>query len=194
MAASPTPPQPNTATVSPRPTPPVFTRRAEAGHHAAAEQPGGLGPRRAGRPSSHWPGGDERLLGEGADAERRATARCRPSSVIFWVALCVVKQYQGRPRRQERHSPHTARQLRTTKSPGATPVTSGADRLDDPGGLVAEQEREVVVDAALAVVQVGVAHAARLHLHERLAGPGIGDDDRLDRDRFLAPLPPTPRT
>ena len=49
----------------------------------------------------------------------------RPSSVIFWVALWVAKQYCGRPRRHERHSPHTARQLRTTKSPGATSVTSG---------------------------------------------------------------------
>ena len=46
-------------------------------------------------------------------------------SVIFCVALKVAKQYQGRPRRHARHVPHTARQLRTTKSPGATSVTSG---------------------------------------------------------------------
>ena len=39
---------------------------------------------------------------------------------------------------------------------------------------MAEQERELVVDAALPIVQVGVAHAARLHLDERLAGPGSG--------------------
>jgi hypothetical protein len=45
--------------------------------------------------------------------------------VIFWVALWVAKQYHGRPRRQARQSPHTARQLSTTKSPGATSVTSG---------------------------------------------------------------------
>src|SRR6185312_12275524 len=61
------------------------------------------------------------------------------------------------------------------------------DRLDHPRGLVAEQERELVVDAALAVVQVGVAHAAGLHLHDGLAGTGIGDVDRLDGDgRTLA--------
>ncbi len=51
---------------------------AEPGHHAAAEQAGG---RRAGAPGSTLralPGGDERLLGERADAERRRTARCRP--------------------------------------------------------------------------------------------------------------------
>ena len=46
-------------------------------------------------------------------------------SVIFWVALKVEKQYHGRPRRHARHVPHTARQLRITKSPGATSVTSG---------------------------------------------------------------------
>src|SRR2546430_13144627 len=46
-----------------------------------------------------------------------------------------------------------------------------ADRLDHARGLVAEQEREVVVDRALAVVEVGVADAAGLHPHERLAGP-----------------------
>ena len=38
-----------------------------------------------------------------------------PSSrVIFCVALNVAKQYQGRPRRQARQLPQTARQLRIT--------------------------------------------------------------------------------
>ena len=48
-------------------------------------------------------------------------------------------------------------------------VTARADRLDPAGGLVAEQERELVVDPALAVVQVGVADAAGLDLHHDLA-------------------------
>ena len=90
-------------------------------------------------------------------------------SVIFCVALNVLKQNHGLPRRQLRHVPHTARQLRMTKSPGATLVTPVADRLDDARGLVAEQEREVVVDPTLAVVQVGVAHTARLDLDDGLA-------------------------
>ena len=47
------------------------------------------------------------------------------ASVIRWVALWVLKQYCCSPRLHARHSPQTARQLRTTKSPGATPVTSG---------------------------------------------------------------------
>ena len=40
-----------------------------------------------------------------------------------------------------------------------------------------EQERELVVDAALAVVQVGVAHPARLDLDDGLTRPGVGNDD-----------------
>ena len=53
---------------------------------------------------------------------------------------------------------------------------------------MAEQEGEVVVDAALAVVQVGVADAARLDGDERLARAGVRHDDRLDRHRLaLAP-------
>ena len=43
--------------------------------------------------------------------------------VIFCVALRVSKQYQGSPRWQARHWPHTARQLRMTSSPTAMSVT-----------------------------------------------------------------------
>ena len=49
---------------------------------------------------------------------------------------------------------------------------------------MSEQEGEVVVDSAFAVVEVGVADAARLHSDERFAGAGIGDDDGFDRDGF----------
>jgi hypothetical protein len=63
-------------------------------------------------------------------------------------------------------------------------VTPVADGLDHAGGLMPEQEREVVVDAALPVVQVGVADPAGLHLHQRLTGAGVGDMDLLDGDRL----------
>ncbi len=54
----------------------------------------------------------------------RAGVSSVPSvSVIFWVALWVLKQYCGLPFAQARHWPQTARQLRMTKSPGATSVT-----------------------------------------------------------------------
>ncbi len=155
--------------------------RADARHHAAAEQPDRLGP-----------GGGVDLRALPGRHQRRSAKAPMPSagesgvpsaSVIFCVALCVAKQYHGRPRRHARHSPHTARQFRTTKSPGARSVTSAPTDFDDTGGLVAQQEREVVVDPTLAVVQVRVAHPARLDADDRLAGPGIGHDDRLERDR-----------
>src|SRR5581483_4743111 len=59
-----------------------------------------------------------------------------------------------------------------------------AHRLDRARGLVAEQERKVVVDCALPIVEVGVAHAARLHAHERLAGPRVGHPYRGNLDRL----------
>jgi hypothetical protein len=123
MAALPTPPQPNTATLSPRPTPPVYI----------------TAPRPAITPQPRSPAVSGLARGSTLVACPAATSVCSanapmPSAglsgepsvrVIFWVALWVAKQYQGRPRRHARQVPHTARQLRTTKSPGATAVTSG---------------------------------------------------------------------
>jgi len=97
--------------------------------------------------------------------------------------LWVEKQYHGRPRRQDLHCPHTARQFKTTKSPGSTDVTPGPTDATTPAAFVPEKEREVVVDPTLPIVQVGMAHAARLHLDQGFPGPGIGhlDGDHLDR-------------
>src|SRR5690606_3964713 len=60
-----------------------------------------------------------------------------------------------------------------------------ADRLHHSRGLVAEQEGEVVADAALLVVEIGVAHPAGLDTDDRLARPGVGYDDRLDAYRLV---------
>jgi hypothetical protein len=49
---------------------------------------------------------------------------------------------------------------------------------------VTEQVREVVADAALAVVEVGVADPARLHRDERLTGTRVGHDDGLHAHRL----------
>ena len=105
-------------------------------------------------------------------------------SVIFCVALNVVKQYHGLPAQAAAARAAHGAPVEDDEVAGRDVGDAVADRLDDAGGLVAEQEREVVVDAALAVVQVGVAHAARLDLDDGLARPGIGDDDRLDRHRL----------
>ena len=52
-----------------------------------------------------------------------------------------------------------------------------ADGADPAGGLMAQEEREVVADSALAVVVVGVTDAARLDVDDGLARAGVGDDD-----------------
>ena len=143
--------------------------------------------RAAGLTLVHWPAATS-VLSAKAPMPRAGESGVPSASVIFCVALWVAKQYQGRPRRQARHSPHTARQLRTTKSPGARSVTPGPTDSTTPAASWPEEEGEVVVDAALAVVQVGVADAARLDGDDRLARPGVGHQDRLDGDgRALLP-------
>jgi hypothetical protein len=100
-------------------------------------------------------------------------------SVIFRSALNVSKQYAGLPRLHARHCPQTARQLRITKS--------RPDRFDRAGGLVAEQEGVVVVDAAVAVGQVRVAHPAGDDVDDGLPGPRVRDDDVHQFDGFALP-------
>jgi hypothetical protein len=56
-------------------------------------------------------------------------------------------------------------------------------RLDETCCLVAEQVGKVLADAALAIVQVGMADAARLDLDQRLARTRVGDDYRGELDR-----------
>ena len=122
MAALPTPPQPITATESPRLDAAGVDGRAEAGHHAAAEQAdrGGVG---LGVDLGALAGGDQGLLDEGADAERRRQLGAVGRASSSGWRCAVLKQYYGLPLAQARHWPHTARQLRMTKSPGATSVT-----------------------------------------------------------------------
>jgi hypothetical protein len=63
-----------------------------------------------------------------------------------------------------------------------------SDGLDDARGLVPEEVREVVPDAALPVVQVRVADPARRDGDHGLAWAGVGDDDvdKLDGFPLLA--------
>ena len=182
IAASPTPPQPNTATESPRVTPPVLIAAPSPAITPQPSRPAAA----AGADGStfvHWPlctsvlsakapipsAGDSsvpsverHLLGrvERAEAVPRAPAQARPARAAYGAP---VEDHEV----AWRHVGHAI-----------------ADRLDDAGCLVAEQEREVVVDPTLAVVEVGVAHAARLDGDDGLTRTGIGDHDRLDADRF----------
>ena len=61
------------------------------------------------------------------------------------------------------------------------------DSLDRARGLMAEQKRKLVVDAALAVGQVRVAHAARKDVDHDLARSRVGNDhiDHLHRLTLL---------
>ncbi len=95
---------------------------AEPGHDATAEQPGRLGPRRESTLVA-WPAATS-VFSANAPIPSAGDSSVPSESVIFCVALNVEKQCHGRPRRQDRQVPHTARQFRITKSPGSTPVTS----------------------------------------------------------------------
>ena len=156
--------------------------RAEPGHHAAPEQPGDL-RLHLGRHLGALAGGDERLLGEGADAERRRQRHAVERHLLRGVvgAEAVPGPAPAARPALAAHRPP----VQDHEVAGRHVGDVGADRLDDARRLVAEQERELVVDPALPVVEVGVAHAARLHLHERLARARVGHLDHLDRDRLL---------
>ncbi len=159
-------------------------RGPEAGHDPASEQPDGSSVR--GGHLRALPGGDERLLDKGADPQGRAEHR----TVDEGHLLRRVVGGEAVPRLALEAGPA----LPADRSPveddevaGADLADSWPDRLDDTGRLVSEQERELVVDPALAIVQVGVAHPAGLHGDERLPGSGVGDDDVDDLDgRALA--------
>ena len=120
-APSPTPPQPITATVSPRPTPPVLIAAPMPAITPQPSRPAVAGAI-AGLTFVHCPAATS-VFSANAPMPSAGDSGVPSASVIFCVALCVAKQYQGRPRLQARHWPHTARQLRMTKSPGATSVT-----------------------------------------------------------------------
>src|SRR6516164_3516579 len=112
MAALPTPPHPITATASPRDTPPVL---AAAPKPAITPQP--MSPAASGRAlrstGTHWLAATS-VFSANAPIPRAGDRRVPSVSLIDWLAFSDEKQYHGRPRRQERHVPHGARQAMTT--------------------------------------------------------------------------------
>ena len=121
MAALPTPPHPITATESPRPTPPVLTAAPKPAMTPQPSRPTAAASA-SGSTLVHWPAATS-VFSMKAPMPSAGDSSVPSVSVIFWVALWVLKQYCGLPLAQARHWPHTARQLRMTKSPGATSVT-----------------------------------------------------------------------
>ncbi len=155
--------------------------RSETGHDTAAQEAGSAG--RCGRVDlGALTRRDERLLDEGTDAEGGRERRTVGQSHLLLRVVGVETVLR------------LALRTRAALATHRTPVEDDevarsnlgdtlADRLDDTGGLVAEQEREVVADTTFAVVQVGVADAARLDLHHGLTRARVGDDDVDDLDR-----------
>src|SRR6185503_16883194 len=115
------PPQPITATESPLVTGAVLMAAPSPAMTPQPSRPATSGLA-AGLILVHCPAATS-VFSTKAPMPRAGDAVVPSVRVIFWAALYVLKQYQGRPRLQARHSPQTARQLSTTKSPGATEVT-----------------------------------------------------------------------
>ncbi len=154
---------------------PGVDRRAQAGHHAAAQQPGhrGIG-RRVDLGALQLV--HERLVGERADAKGRGQL----GAVGQRHRLTGVERVEAVPR----PAPLAGPAFTTHRAPVEDHEIAGfdvchalADRLDGACRLVPEQERVLVVDAALAIGQVGMADPARDDVDDDLAGPGVGDDD-----------------
>ena len=72
-------------------------------------------------------------------------------------------------------------------SPGLTVVTSVANRLDDPGALMAEHNRPVEREPPLPVddMQIAVTHPGRRGADQHLAAPRLVDVDRFDGQRLV---------
>ncbi len=112
MAALPTPPQPMTATVSPRETPPVLTAAPKPAITPQPIRPAASG--RAARDTGmHWAAATS-VLSAKAPMPSAGDSAVPSVSVIGWDAFWEAKQYQGLPRRHDRHEPHGARQAMTT--------------------------------------------------------------------------------
>jgi hypothetical protein len=123
-------------------------------------------------------GGHQRLLGERADPQRRGelppVLQGHPLPGVVGVEAVPGPAAQTGPA-----TPADGTPVEDHEVTGFDLGDTGADLLHDSGGLVAEQEREVVADPALPVVQVGVAHPAGLDAHHRLARAGIRHQNRL---------------
>lgn len=158
-------------------------RGADAGHHAAAEEARDLGG--DGRVDlGALTGGDEGLLGEGADAEGRGELRAVEQGHPL-LRVVGGEAVPGAAAQAGAAGAADGAPVEDHEVAGGDVGDALADGLDDSRGLVAEQEGELVVDRALLVVEIGVTDAAGLDLHDRLAGAGVGDHDGLHAYRFV---------
>ena len=157
-------------------------RSPDAGHHTATQQTGRRGVS-GGVHLRALPLVYQRLVGERADAQcggqRGAVGQRHRLLGVERVEAQVRAAALARPALPAHGAPvqhHEVTRLDVRHA--------GADRFDSAGRLMAQQERELVVDAAVAVGQIGVAHPARGDVDDDLTGSRIGDDDVHHLDRF----------
>ena len=172
MAASPTPPHPNTATESPRPTPPVFTAAPKPAMIPQPMSPAAAGLASAGTLTA-CPAATK--VSSVKAPMPKAGDRGLPSGSVHRLSgVTAVEAVPG-----------AAADAGTAGAAGGAPgddneVAGGhvvdvwADAFDYARCLVAQQEGEVVVDGALTVVEVGVTD------HRR---PALGPAPRRGRGR-----------
>ena len=130
----------------------------------------------------HCPACDEGLLRERADPQRGGEFGAVLEGHLLRRVVGGEAVLRAAPLAGTALPAHRA-PVEDHEVPDRDRVHARADLFDDAGGLVAEQERELVVDPALAVGQVGVAHPARLHPHDHLTRARIRDRDRHDLHR-----------
>ena len=184
-AAHPTPPQPKTATESPSPTCPVNMAAPRPAMTPQPSRPTASG-RAAGLTLVHWPAATSVLSAKApmpsAAESGGAVGQGHLLGGVVGREAVPGPSPAARPALAAHGPPVEDDEVARRQVGDARP-----DGLDEPGGLVPEEEGEVVVDAALAVVQVGVADAAGLDGDHRLARSRVGYDDRLERDRCTLP-------
>ena len=155
-------------------------RCAVAGHHTAADERRGLAA--SGRINLHRLARvHETALRKCADAERRRQRRAvvegHPLACVLAVEAVPGTSAQATPAGAAGRTPRDHHDVA-----GRNVGDAFADGLDDAGRLVAEQEGEVIADATLAVMQVGVADAAGLDPDERLVGTRVRNVNGHDFD------------
>ena len=144
-------------------------------HHPAAQQAGDRGVGR-GVDLGALAGVDQRLVGERPDAERR----CELGAVGERHLLLGVERVETQVRPATFAGPALAADCAPVQDNEIARLDGSyarPDGLDGARGFMAEQERELVVDAALPVGQVGVAYPARGDIDDDFTRAWIGDDD-----------------
>ncbi len=118
----------------------------------------------------------QRLVGEGPDAQRRGQL----GAVGERHLLLGVEGVEAQLRAAALAGPALAADRAPVQHHEIAWLDGGytlADSFHGARGFMAEQERKLVVDTALAIRQIGMAHPARDDVDDHLTRAGIRDDD-----------------